>query len=55
MTIDQALEQFDRIQPRQGYLTHMAHEIKHSVVDSQLPASIHLAYDQLTVYCDQGT
>ncbi|MAX23137.1 MAG: MBL fold metallo-hydrolase [Phycisphaeraceae bacterium] len=54
MTVDQALEQFERIGPRQGYLTHMAHEIKHSVVDDQLPEGIHLAYDQLTVYCEQG-
>lgn len=54
MTIDQALEQFEHIQPRQGYLTHMAHEIRHAELDPKLPANIHLAYDQLTVYCHEG-
>lgn len=55
MTIDQALEQFDHIKPKQGFLTHMAHEIRHAEVDPQLPDGIHLAYDQLTVYCNQGS
>jgi phosphoribosyl 1,2-cyclic phosphate phosphodiesterase len=54
MTIDQALAQFEHIQPRQGYLTHMSHDISHADLDPKLPTGIHLAYDGLTVYCDRG-
>jgi len=51
MTVDQAIEQFDRIQPKQGLMTHMSHEISHAELDSKLPQDVGLAYDRLTVYC----
>jgi len=48
-TIDQAMEQIDHIQPRQAYLTHIAHEVCHAELEPRLPAGVRLAYDGLCV------
>lgn len=50
MTIDQALEQVDRIRPRRTFFTHMAHDVEHAQVEAQLPENIRLSYDGLVVY-----
>jgi phosphoribosyl 1,2-cyclic phosphate phosphodiesterase len=52
MTIDQALEQVDRIRPRRTFFTHMAHDIEHAQVEAQLPENIRLSYDGLVVHCE---
>jgi phosphoribosyl 1,2-cyclic phosphate phosphodiesterase len=38
-----------RLQPRQTFLTHLAHDVDHAAVDMSLPAGIRLAYDGLRV------
>lgn len=47
--IEQAIEQSKIINAKQTYLTHIAHQIKHSDVESTLPERINLAYDGLTI------
>lgn len=48
-TIDQALQEILRIQPRRAYLTHLAHDLSHAQLSAQLPPHVHLPYDGLTV------
>ncbi|MGI6037292.1 MAG: MBL fold metallo-hydrolase [Limnochordia bacterium] len=47
--LDQALEAIERIKPRRAWLTHTAHSLEYSQVESQLPPHVHLAYDGLTL------
>lgn len=47
--IEQAIEQAKIINAKQTYLTHIAHQIKHSEVENTLPERINLAYDGLTI------
>jgi len=47
-TLDQALEQIDRINPEKAYLTHISHNLGlHAVVSKDLPDNVFLAYDGL--------
>jgi len=46
-SVDQAVEVARRISPRQTYLTHMGHELKHEETNRELPDGIELAYDGL--------
>lgn len=49
-SVDQALEIVRRVKPRQTYFTHMSHDMGlHAVIDPQLPADVHLAYDGLSI------
>lgn len=52
MTVEQALEQIDQIQPKLAFLTHIAHDIMHADLAAQLPAGVELAHDGLVVRCD---
>jgi phosphoribosyl 1,2-cyclic phosphate phosphodiesterase len=47
--IDQAIEQAKKINAKQTYITHIAHQVKHSEVEITLPEGINLAYDGLTI------
>jgi len=47
--IDQAIKLSNAINAKQTYLTHIAHQIKHSEVEPNLPVGINLAYDGLTI------
>jgi phosphoribosyl 1,2-cyclic phosphate phosphodiesterase len=49
MTVDQALNVVDHVQPRQAYFTHITHDIRHDELDAQLPDGVNLAYDDLRV------
>ncbi len=49
LTIEQALAEIEHIKPAQAYLTHMAHDIKHADLESQLPDGVLLSYDGLVV------
>jgi len=51
MTIDQALEQIDRIRPKRAWLTHMAHDVMHAELEPRLPEHVCLSYDGLVVGC----
>ncbi len=51
-TIDQALAIVDQLNPRITYLTHIAHQVKHSEGDAYLPPHVRLAFDGLTIDLD---
>ncbi|NQU76554.1 MAG: MBL fold metallo-hydrolase, partial [Planctomycetes bacterium] len=47
--LDQALEVIEQLQPKRTLLTHIAHEMCHATLLSQLPANVEPAYDGLRV------
>ena len=49
MTVDQALEVIEQVQPGRAYLTHIAHDIQHADLEAKLPEHVFLAFDGLTV------
>lgn len=49
LTIDQALEVVERVQPGRTYFTHIAHDICHAQVEPRLPEGVHLGFDGLRV------
>lgn len=52
-SLDEALENIKRIQPKEAYLIHMSHRIGlHARVEKELPPHVHYAYDGLTVYTE---
>lgn len=49
-TLEEALVNIRKINPKTAYLTHMSHQIGlHAQEESQLPDSVHFAYDELTL------
>lgn len=46
-TVNEAVAVATELEPRMTYLTHIAHQIKHDVVEATLPPRIRLAYDGL--------
>ena len=42
----QAVEQIDRLGPRQALLTHLSHDLEHAALCEELPAHIRPAHDQ---------
>lgn len=47
-TLDEALEQIEKINPCKAYLTHISHKMGlHKEVSGLLPGNVHLAYDGL--------
>ncbi|MEM1446383.1 MAG: MBL fold metallo-hydrolase [Planctomycetota bacterium] len=49
MTVDRALEVIDELQPKQGFLTHLAHDVKYATLIEQLPEHVRPGYDGLRV------
>lgn len=50
LTLAQAIEMVERLQPEKAYFLHMSHHIGlHDVIDEQLPEGISLAYDGLEI------
>jgi len=49
MSLDQAIETIQHLQPRHSYLTHISHELEHASISSELPSHIQLAYDGLKI------
>ena len=49
-SLPEALEVISQVKPREAYLTHISHELGlHAVVERELPAGVHLAYNNLTL------
>ena len=49
-SLAQALEQVERIRPREAYFIHASHQLGlHAEVESTLPPHVHLAYDGLVI------
>lgn len=49
MSIDEAVAFAQSIEAKTTYLTHLTHRVDHEELEAYLPASIHPAYDGLTV------
>jgi phosphoribosyl 1,2-cyclic phosphate phosphodiesterase len=47
LNLDQAIEIAQQVGAKQTYFTHMTHCVLHAKTESELPDSIHLAYDGL--------
>ncbi|MBB6428227.1 MBL fold metallo-hydrolase [Algisphaera agarilytica] len=52
LTVDRAVEIIEELQPKQAYLTHIAHDISHAELSPRLPEGIQLAFDGLSVQLD---
>lgn len=53
-TVNDALNNISRIQPKEAYLIHMCHRIGlHAVVDKELPPHVHYSFDGLIVDTDK--
>ncbi|GAB1403923.1 MBL fold metallo-hydrolase [Lentimicrobium sp.] len=51
-SLNEALDIIREIKPEKAYLTHISHFLGlHREVEAQLPADVHLAYDNLVVSC----
>ncbi|HWB19078.1 MAG TPA: MBL fold metallo-hydrolase [Phycisphaerales bacterium] len=48
-TVDQAIDAASRIGAQRTLFTHMTHDISHASLDPQLPPTMNLAYDGLTI------
>jgi len=48
LSLDEALEVVDRLQPRQTYLTHLSHDLDHEDLCRELPPEVRPAFDGLT-------
>jgi phosphoribosyl 1,2-cyclic phosphate phosphodiesterase len=46
--LEEALDIIRILKPAKAYLTHIAHQIKHSECQPILPENVYLAYDGLT-------
>ena len=45
MTVAEALQEVEKIQPRQAFFTHIAHDLGHEVTNASLPEQVRLCYD----------
>lgn len=45
----QAISLAEELEPRRTYFTHMSHDLEHESTNAQLPESMQLAYDGLTL------
>lgn len=52
-SLEEALANIRRIQPKEAYLIHMSHRIGlHVRIEKELPPHVHYAYDGLTIYTE---
>lgn len=53
LSLDEALDLIDRLNPGRTYLTHLSHRMGfHADVEAELPAGVHLGYDGLRIELD---
>lgn len=48
-TVDEALKAIERINPKKAWLTHIAHQIKHSEGEEYLPEGVGIAFDGMVI------
>jgi len=54
LTLEEALDLIQKIQPKQAYLTHLSHHMgKHDEVSKELPAHVNIAYDGLVLEIEE--
>lgn len=49
LSLPEAVEIIERLQPKAAYLVHLSHELSHAEAEAVLPPGVHVAYDGLTV------
>ncbi len=49
LNTQESLSYFEKINPKQGLMIHMCHDVRHEEFEKKLPPSIRLAYDGLKV------
>ncbi|MGY6741139.1 MAG: MBL fold metallo-hydrolase [Cecembia sp.] len=50
LTLEEALEMVEKIEPEQAYFTHISHKLgSHREIEAQLPSHIRLAFDGLKI------
>ncbi|MBU6294415.1 MAG: MBL fold metallo-hydrolase [Planctomycetes bacterium] len=49
LSVSEALDIIDRLQPRQAFLTHIGHELDHAELEAELPPHVRVAHDGLAV------
>ena len=54
MTVAGAVKIAAQIQPGLTLLTHLCHEVDHAAVETELPADVRLAYDQMQIEVTNG-
>lgn len=52
LTVDQAIEIIEQVQPKRAYFTHIAHDICHAELEPRLPENVMLGYDGLAIELD---
>ena len=45
MTVEEALQEVEKIRPRQTFFTHIAHDLGHQETNARLPEQVRLCYD----------
>jgi len=53
-TLDQALEQIDRLRPKRALLTHLSHDFDQASLEAELSDGIDVAYDGLVIEVGGG-
>lgn len=43
--LSETLEIIEKLKPKKAYITHISHDIKHSITEKLLPENVYLAYD----------
>lgn len=54
MHVEAALQLINTLQPKQAWLTHLAHELDYCSTQAELPSSINLAFDTLRVHINKA-
>lgn len=52
LSVSEALELLDDLQPRQAFFTHISHDLGHEQTEAELPQGVRLAFDGLTLELD---
>jgi phosphoribosyl 1,2-cyclic phosphate phosphodiesterase len=54
LSVPEALELIEEVQPRRAYLTHVSHALEQKTTNRQLPAGVEVAYDGLGLVIDSA-
>jgi phosphoribosyl 1,2-cyclic phosphate phosphodiesterase len=49
LSLGEALDIIEDVQPRQAFIVHLSHELSHAAASAQLPEHVRIAYDGLRV------
>lgn len=53
LSLPEAVEIIERLQPKTAYLVHLSHELSHAAAEAALPPGVHVAHDGLTVRAER--